>query len=71
MWEEEGRKGDMKGRLTNDRLRHHPNRGPQPVSLGHLRLDLDLAVLDALLALGVDTGGADGVDYAAYNGGGC
>ena len=43
-------------------VRHHPDGGPQPVSLGHLCHDLDLAEGNGLFAFCGDTGAADGID---------
>lgn len=58
-----------------------PERGPEPISLGHLRSDFHLPVPDRLLPLGVETRGAHGgdgvaervvaVDHAVERGVGC
>lgn len=42
--------------------RHHPNRRPNPVPHRHPRLDLNLAIPDALTSSGVQPGRLDGVD---------
>lgn len=47
-------------------LGHHPNRRPEPISLRKLCNNLDLTVTNALLALGAETGRADGRDHVAF-----
>ena len=45
-----------------------PDGGPEPVTLGQLSLDLNLAVLERELVGGADAGGLDGVDHVARGG---
>jgi hypothetical protein len=47
---------------------HHPDRGPEPITLRKFCDDLDLTVTDALLALGGETGRADGRNHVAFSG---
>lgn len=49
-------------------LGHHPDRGPEPITLGKLCNNLDLTVTNALLALSGETGRADGRNHVAFGG---
>jgi len=49
-------------------LGHHPDRGPEPISLRKLSDNLDLTVANALLALGAETGRADRGNHVAFLG---
>ena len=47
-------------------LGHHPDRRPEPIALGELSDNLDLAVANALLALGAEAGRTDRRDHVAF-----
>lgn len=48
---------------------HHPDGGPEPVTLGELSPDLDTAILDVGALLGGDTAGQDGGDNGGVSSG--